>query len=229
MSLIIKGNLDDIYGYACSRQFISKLFSIKDKSCIKKSQSGKIMEFYRVYDSHDLKSIEDMKIPEMIGSQLESYNITMETTHEIIQREPMSFIVKYTSILKKPEYLYSMIGDAKIVLYVQFTINPLDNDLVVVHFNEKMVNANEIDNDDLILNASTNDVISNIYQRDKLVFNEGIIHLSETIFGKQILNEVILPFVNTVYNTVFNVIKDIFMKRLVKFITKKGLEIYKKK
>lgn len=229
MSLIIKGNLDNIYGLACSRQFISKLFVIKDKSCIKKLQSGKIMEFYRIYDSQDLKSIEDMKIPAIISNQLESYTVTMETTHEIIQHTPTSFIVKYRSILKKPEYLYSMIGDAKIVLYVQFSVNPTDQDLVVVHFNEKMVNANEVDNDDLILNASSNDVISNIYQRDKLIFNDGIIQLSETIFGKQMLNEVILPFVNAVYSAVFNVVKEIYMKRLMKFISKKGLEIYKKK
>lgn len=229
MSLIIKGNIDDIYGFVCSRQYICKLFAIKDKSSIRKTHSGKFLEFSRVYDSQDLKIIENLKIPEMIGNKLDSYNITMETEHHIIKHTPTSFIVKYSSILKKPEYLYGMIGDAKIILYVQFTVNPLDKEMIVVHFNEKMVNANEVDDDELILNTSTNDVISNIYQRGKLVFNENIIQLSETIFGTQMLQDVILPFIDTVYNTVFNVMKDVYIKRLMKFISKKGLEIYKKK
>lgn len=229
MSLIIKGKIDDIYDLICSRQSICKLFAISDKSCIRKTQSGKLMEFSRIYDSQDLKIIENLKIPEMIGNKLDSYNITMQTEHKIIQRTSSSFIVKYSSILRKPEYLYGMIGDAKIILYAQFTVNPSDKDLVVVHFNEKMVNANEVDSDDLILNVSNNDIISNIYQRGKLVFNDNIIQLSETIFGKQMLNDVILPFVDTVYNTVFDVVKDVYIKRLMKFISRKGLEIYKKK
>ena len=233
MSLIVHAKLNDIYDHISSKKFISKIFLLENKANIHKHNNGTIIKFNRVYNYKDLHNIETVTVPDNISSLIETnmqnIQIIMETTHEIIKHTPNCFIVKYTSILRQPEYVYNFLGETKIILYVQFNVNTKDPNLTVVHFNKKLVHPSEIDDDTIIIDASSNDIITNIYQQDKLHISESIISISETLLGHNLVHDFIIPFINNIFNTVFGILQDVYVLRFIKYMTKKKIEIYKKK
>lgn len=233
MSLIIKADLNDVYNIICSRNFISKVFAIPDKSNIVRINGKEKIQFNRLYTKDDLNEIESFQIPEnvkaYVGGQIEGFGVMMETYHEVIKKTKTCFIIKYSSILKKPDYVYQVIGNTKIVTYVEISVNQKDNQYLVVHSNKKVVSPSETDDDTLMLNASKNDVVNDMDNQYKLVISEHIIRFSETIFGESMFNDVIMPFVHTMYNTVFDLIEDVYFKRFIKYFSKKHIEILKKK
>ena len=233
MSLMIHAKLDDVYKLVCSRHFIYKIFQLADKSTIVKHSSENI-SFKRMYNHKDLDMVKGITeipigITNIIESNLTNVNIIFDSTHEVIKHTDNIFIIKYISVLKEPSYIYQIIGNTKVILYVQFTINKNDPNMTVVHFNKKFVNASEQDDDSIILNASNSDIITNIYQQDKLYINDNLIRLSETILGHDLIQNIIIPTINGLFNTIFSILQDVYTIRFIKYMTKKGIEIYKKK
>jgi hypothetical protein len=98
-----------------------------------------------------------------------------------------------------------------------------------VHFNKKLVNANEQDDDEVIIDADNSDVISNIYQQDTLQINSSIVSISETLLGYNLVHDFVIPFINNIFNTSFGILKDVYILRFIKYMSKKNIEIYKKK
>lgn len=233
MSLIINMTLDQAYDMVCSRKFIHKLFLTADKSGIKKHDNGKRITFLRQYDHKDIKNIEGVEVPEnfttFIETNMTHLHIVMETEHQIIKHTDNCFIVKYTSILQKPEYVHSILGNTKIILYSQYTTNTNDPNMTVVHFNKKLLNSGEEDDDSCIINADNDDVITHIYQQDTLKIDKGLISISETLLGSNLVHDFIIPFINNVFNTTFNFIQEVYTSRMIKFMSKKNIDIYKKK
>lgn len=233
MSLMLHLPLDNVYNIVCSRAFVAKIFLLPDKSSVKKHEGGKRINFHRIYNYKDLYNIENITVPDnftsLIETNLQNIDLIMESEHKIIKKTDTSFVIKYTSILTKPDYLYSILGDTKIILYVQFTQNTKDKEMTVVHFNKKLVNANEPDDDDAIINAENHDVITNIYQQDTLQINSSILSLSETLLGYNFVHDFIIPFINNIFNTSFGILKDVYVVRFIKYMSKKNIEIYKKK
>lgn len=233
MSLMVHTDLENLYDIVCSRNFVHKIFLVQDKTSIKKHDNGRHINFHRIYNYNDLYNIENITVPDnftsMIESNLKSVDIEMETNHQVIKKTDTSFIVKYTSILKKPEYVYGILGNTKIILYVQFSQNKKDKSMTVVHFNKKLVNANEQDDDEVIIDADNSDVISNIYQQDTLQINSSIVSISETLLGYNLVHDFVIPFINNIFNTSFGILKDVYILRFIKYMSKKNIEIYKKK
>lgn len=226
MSLIIKADIDDIFKIMTSRSFVSKVF-ICDKSDINKENGT--MFFDTVFTSSDLHAIENVKLPAFFGDHFDGYKVSLVTTHYVIKQEKDCFIIKYTSVLKETDILYKLLGRTMIVLYVSIHVNPIDNSLLTCHINRKLLRYDSVDDDSLILNTNSNDIINNIYQHDKIEINENIVNVTETLFGKDIVQNSILPFINSLYNTLFDIIIDQYKHQFVKFFTKKKIEIYKKK
>ena len=226
--------LSNIYDIVCSKHFIQKIYIIQDKSNIKKYDDENKIVFKRIYNYKDLNNLNHvLEVPQNITSIIEtnlsSLDIVFETVHEVIKKSDTNFIIKYTSILREPSYVHQILGDTKIILYAQFTMNKNDPNMTVIHFNKKLVNASEVDDDDLILNAGHNDIITNIYQQDTLHINEHILNMSETFLGYKLVHEIIIPTINTVFKTSFDVLQDIYVLRFIKYMSKKNIEIYKKK
>jgi hypothetical protein len=230
---MIHAKMSEIYEMVCSKKFIIKVFAIDDKNNIKKYENGKKITFDRPYNYKDLYAIESIKVPDnfttMIENNLNNVELYMYTEHEIIKHTDTSFIVKYTSILKKPDYINAMLKNTKIILYVQFKTNTRDPNMTVVHYNKKLLNADEEDNDSLIIDASNNDIITNIYQQETLKINESIISISETFLGHNFVHDFCIPFINNIFNTSFSILQDVYTVRMMKYMSKKNIEIYKKK
>jgi hypothetical protein len=233
MSVIVSLPLNAVYDMVCSKKYISKIFLLEDKNVIKKYDNGKRITFNRPYDHRDLQKLDAVKVPDnftsLIESNLANVKLEMETEHEVIKHTESCFIIKYTSILKKPDYVHHILGNTKIILYAQFTVNTKDHNMTVIHFNKKMVNANGIDDDSCILNTDHNDIISNVYQQDTLQINEGLVSVAETLLGYNFVHDFIIPFINSIFNTSFEILQDIYTMRLIKYVSKKGIDVYKKK
>lgn len=233
MSLIVKMKLEDVYDVVCSKKFIHKLYLTADKQSIKKHNNGELIYFSRTYNYTDLHKIDGIAVPEnlmsFIETNLQSIQITMDTEHKIIKHNDNGFIVKYTSILKKPEYVYSILKDTKIILYVQYTRNTNDPNMTVVHFNKKLLNANDEDDDCCIVDAGNDDVITHIYQQDTLEINPSLISISETFLGHNFVHDIVIPVINNIFNTSFSILQDVYTLRMIKYMSKKGIDIYKKK
>ena len=235
MSIIINSDIETLYETFTSRNFISKIFSIDNKENIKKKQNGKHMVFQRVYTSKDIQEENEIKLPEnfanVLGNKaMENINITFETTHNVIHRDDKSFVVKYMSILKKPEYIYSITGDCEIMIYACLSKNPKDDNLIVVNIFKKFVNLHEECDDTPYISFLSNDVFSNVFEQNKGVFiPENIVKLSEAIFGTTMFNEIVLPFVNNLFDVSLETIHDVYVSRLIKYFSRKNIEIYKKK
>ena len=235
MSIIIKSDLESLYETFTSRNFVSKIFCIENKDDIKKKSNGKHMIFQRIYTSEDVKAENEIKLPDNIANllgnkSLESINLGFETYHDVIHHDKKSFVVRYTNILKKPEYIYSITGDCKVLIYACLSINPKDENLIIVNIFKKFVNLYEEHDDSPYVSFSTNDVLSNVFeQNNKIFIPENITKLSEAIFGATMFNEFVLPFVNNLFDTSLQTIHDVYVSRLIKFFSKRKIEIYKKK
>jgi hypothetical protein len=206
---------------------------IQDKSSIRKESDDKIY-YRRVYNHKDLNAVNSIiDIPDnfvnIIHTNLNNIDVTFDSSHEVIKNTDTNFIIKYTSILKEPMYIQQLMSNTKIILYVQFTTNKNDPNMTVVHFNKKLVNAQETDDDDVIINASQNDIITNIYQQNTLRINDNIIRFSETILGHSLVHDFIIPTINSVFNMSFSILQDVYTVRFIKYMTKKNIELYKKK
>lgn len=232
MSLMINLEIDKIHEIVCSKSFISKIYLIQDKSTI--TNKGKKIVFRRPYTSHDLDKLEGViHIPEnisnIIENKLKNVNIVMETEQEIIKHTDKCIIVKYSSVLKEPEYINKIVGNIKIILYVQFQINKNNNKMCVVHFSKKLLNNGDIDDDSVIIDTSCNDIITNKYQQKDLKINENIINLTEQFLGHSMVHDIIIPTINNVYHSSFDAMQDIYISRFIKYMSKKNIDIYKKK
>lgn len=226
MSLIIKANINDIFKSMISKSFVSKVF-LCDKSTV--HRDGDVMYFDTNFTSSDLHAIEGMKLPAFFGDRFEGYKVSLITSHYVIKKTDDSFIIKYTSVLKESDILYKLIGKTTIVLYISIHINPQDNTLLTCHMNRKLLKYNEEDDDSIILNTDKIDVMNNLYKYDKIEINENIVNVTETLFGKDIVQNSILPFINSLYNTMFDLILDQYKVQFIKYFTKKQIELYKKK
>jgi len=228
-SLIVKENIDNIYNTICSRNFVKYIFDI-DKSVIVKETDENI-KFERVFTSKDLVELENLRLPSFIGDRFDGFCCTFETFHKILRYDSSSIVVKYTSVLRKPDYLYNLLGETKIILYVTFNVNKKDTSYTTVNINRKLLNSysNIEDDDTLILDNTSNDILTNIYQQDKIVLQDNIVSLSESLFGKDIFHNVIMVFINTLYNAIFDIIQDTYVHKFIKFFSKKQIEVYKKK
>lgn len=226
MSLIIKANINDIFKTMTSRSFVSKVYCCSKADI---NRNDDTMYFDTIFTSSDLHAIEGMKLPTFFGSRFEGYTVSLVTTHSVIKRTDDCFVIKYVSVLKKTDMLYKLIAGTKIVLYISVHINPLDNTLLTLHIHKKLIRDNGIDDDSLIINTSANDVMNNIYQYDKIEINENILNVTETLFGKDIVHNSIIPFIDSLYNTLFDIIIDQYRVQFIKYFTKKHIEVYKKK
>lgn len=233
MSLIVNMKLDQLYDIICSRKFIHKIYLTEDKTSIKKWDNGKRITFTRQYDHKDLKNIEAVEVPEdfskFVENNMKHIHIIMSTEHKIIKHTEKCFIVKYTSILTKPEYVHSILGNTKIILYIQFTTNINDPNMTVVHFNKKLLNSADEDDDSCIIDADHDDVITHIYNQDTLKIDKGLISISETLLGHNLVHDFVIPFINNIFNTSFSFIQEVYTSRFIKIMSKKGIDIYKKK
>lgn len=233
MSVIVSLPLNSVYEMVCSKKYISKIFLLEDKNVIKKYDNGKKIVFNRPYDHSDLHRLDAVKVPDnftsLIETNLANVKLEMETVHEIIKQTDNCFIIKYTSILKKPDYVQHILRNTKIILYAQFTVNTKDPKMTVIHFNKKLVNANCEDDDTCIINTDHNDIISNVYQQDKLQINEGLVSIAETLLGYNFVHDFVIPFINSIFNTTFSILQDIYVVRFIKYVSKKGIDVYKKK
>lgn len=227
-TLTIKTDIQCIYQTLCSKSFIKYVFHIEKDEINKESDES--ISFNRVFTNKDLVELENLKLPSFIGDRFDGFFCTIETTHTILKYDETSIILKYSSVIKKPDYLYNMLKNTQIVLYVILNINKNDNSFITMNFNRKLVNNEEDveEYDNAIINNSS-DFITNIYQKDEIKLQENIVNISESLFGKDMFHNVIMSFINTLYNTIFDIIEETYKTRIIKYFTKKNIEIYKKK
>lgn len=230
MSLLIHANINDIKSIVCSKAFIAKMYLLENKNDIKRVKGTERIEFRRTYSHNDIENIKQLppNISSIIHANLSSIEIVMHTTHEVIKHTESNLVIKYTSILAEPEYVCSILGRTKIILYVQFSKNRNDENLSVVSFIKKIVNQNDTDDDTAVLDAGNNDIVSNVFQDNVLKIDANIIGFAEMFIGHDVLHSFLLPTVNNVFNTTFDAIQDIYTKRFIKYMTKKKIDIYKK-
>lgn len=229
MTLLVHIDIKKIQDIVCSKNFLYKIYLLEDKNNIQKIENG--YKFTRKYNHNDINKIENIpnNISQLIHSNLSNIEIRMETLHETLKSTDNCLIVKYSSILIEPDYINKILGNTKIILYVHFSKHKTDDDKCIVHFHKKIVNANEEDDDNMILDYNNNNVISNIFQENLLKIDSNILSLSEMFLGHDTLHNFILPTINNIFNTAFDAIQDIYIKRFIKYLSKKNIEVYRKK
>lgn len=230
MSLLIHASIDDIHKMVCTKGFLTKMYLLKDKNEVKRIKDTESMKFKRRYTHDDIENIQQLppNISSIIHTNLSSIEILMETIHEVLVRTADTLVIKYTSVLAEPEYVRNILGNTKIILYVRFSKNRNDENLSIVSFIKKIVNANDIDDDSAVIDSNNNDIVSNVFQDNVLKIDSNIVGFVEMFTGHDVMHTFILPTVNNIFNTTFDAIQEIYTKRFVKYVTKKKIEIYKK-
>lgn len=236
MSLIIESSLDTLYQVVSSKSFVKAIFSMKDKEGIKKSCDGNKMVFDRLYNVKELENVDELKdiqIPENITTMMEKHlghiNIIFSTTQEIIHSDDNGFLIKYTSILTQPEFIYTIVGSARLILYVRMSVNKNDPEKITIHWIKRFVNVDTEIDDNLVLNMNSNNIIDNVFEDESLKINESVVKMSETFLGKEMVQECVLPYINKLFQDALNVIQDTYVSKLLQYLSKKHFKIYKKK
>jgi len=165
----------------------------------------------------------------MIEKHLGHIDVVFSTTHEVIKHDEEGFVIKYTSILTQPDFIYKIVGCAKLILYVSMTINKQDPNKVTIHWIKRFVNVDTEVDDNLVLDKYNNNIIHNIYEDEQLKINESLVKMSETFLGRELIQECVIPYINKLFHDALNVIQNTYVTKLMNFLSRKNIKIYKKK
>jgi len=231
MSLIINSKIEHFNKILNSKKFLSHIFRT-NKDAIKKNTDGTFL-LNITYSYEDVATRYNLQlpshVPEILLNTVRNINIVMSTTSTIIKNTEDTIIVKYSSEIKEPDFLLNIVGNTRLILYVQFSINTKDPNMTTVHFNKKFINSGEPEDDSNIIDINNNNIITNIYQQDHIKFNENLIMLSESFLGKNFVQNIAIPLINGLFNETFKFMQDKYIKRFIKYLSKKNIEIYTKK
>ena len=229
--LIVKSDIKNIYQIFTSTDFISKIFSLNKKEINKENEK---IEITKIYSTDELDSaidynkyIDNPIIIEQI-KKLKKFKteIELKILQEIIEYNEESLIIKYICNIDKPGYIKSMLSNQTTIYYLKIYPMEDNNELLMLYTYRKFIPCELLDsyNDNFILNNK--DVLNNDQEYNKIVINPGLLLTAYTILGEEMVKEIILPSIYSIFD---EFIDKYLHKRIKKCLKKRDILIYSKK
>lgn len=226
-SLLIESDINTIYKLFSTEKFINKIFIIdsNEKNKVTKEDDNTfiIEKIYSIKDVEKFCTFSDY-INENVIPKVSKMEFYVKIIKKFIHITDNEIIIKYITSIDKPYYIKNIIANQYTIYYVKVSNTEKEGLLSLTYYRKfvEIDDHNEINNDSIVFD---NDLLTINEENDKIKLNQTLIMSVSALLGKEILDDVIMPFVYTFYDDFINKFVN---KRIKKYLTKKKINVYSK-
>lgn len=227
--LLIESDIDTIYKIFSTQKFINKIFAINsnEKNKITKEDDNTFI-IDKIYNMKDIEKVCTFSdyINEKIIPKIEKMEFNVKIIKKIIIHNENQIIIKYITSIDKPYYIKKLISNQYTVYYVKIAKTDDEKMLSLTYYRKfvQIGDDNQLNNDSIVLDDEKN-IVSEDDDNNNIILNPTLVLSVSTLIGKEILDDVIMPFVYTFYDDFINKFVN---KRIKKFLTKKKIIVLSK-
>ena len=225
--MIIKTDLDNLKKYFNSNKFITKVFDINENDKVEKINDNDVIikKYFNV--EYLQKQLEFNKyISNNLIPKIKNINVELILEKKLIYDTDDLLIYKIIAYIDKPSYIKTLLADQSTVYYIKIYPKEDDKSLKVLSYIRKFIPSDDplIDNDDYIIN---DDITMEDYSKyDKINFSDTLLFTANTFLGEDIVNDIIIPFIYSIFDDFIN---KVINKRIKSYLKKKEIEVYSNK
>lgn len=226
-SLLIESDINTIYKLFSTEKFINKIFIIdsNEKNKVTKEDDNTfiIEKIYSIKDLEKICTFSDY-INENVIPKVSKMEFYVKIIKKFIHITDNEIIIKYITSIDKPYYIKNIIANQYTIYYVKVSNTEKEGLLSLTYYRKfvEIDDHNEINNDSIVFD---NNLLTINEENDKIKLNQTLIMSVSALLGKEILDDVIMPFVYTFYDDFINKFVN---KRIKKYLTKKKISVYSK-
>lgn len=226
-SLLIESDINTIYKLFSTEKFINKIFIIdsneKNKVTKEDDDTFIIEKIYSIKDLEKICTFSDY-INENVIPKVSKMEFYVKIIKKFIHITDNEIIIKYITSIDKPYYIKNIIANQYTIYYVKVSNTEKEGLLSLTYYRKfvEIDDHNEINNDSIVFD---NNLLTINEENDKIKLNQTLIMSVSALLGKEILDDVIMPFVYTFYDDFINKYVN---KRIKKYLTKKKINVYSK-
>lgn len=226
-SLLIESDINTIYKIFSTEKFINKIFIIdsNEKNKVTKEDDNTfiIEKIYSIKDVEKFCTFSDY-INENVIPKISKMEFYVKIIKKFIHLTENEIVIKYITSIDKPYYIKNMIANQYTIYYVKISNTEKEGLLSLTYYRKfvEIDDETELNNDSIVFD---NDLLTINEENDKIKLNQTLIMSVSALLGKEILDDVIMPFVYTFYDDFINKFVN---KRIKKYLTKKKINVYSK-
>ena len=228
LPLIIETDIDNLYNIYTSNDFIKKLFSLSSNEI--KNYDNKI-EINKIYTSDELNNILNYSkyiSNKLIINQIENLKkfkteLELNIIQEVIKKDNNSLIIKYICNIDKPGYIKTLLSNQSTIFYIKINKMEKNNNLLIQYTYRKFIPCELMNNynDEFILEERN--ILNNNSEYNDIIINQGLLLTANTILGEELVKEIIIPSIYTIFEEFIEKPLD---KRIKKILKKKNIKIF---
>lgn len=222
--MLLKTDLNTIKKYFNSIKFTSKIFDFNENDNIKKlDDDGNKYLIVKKFDVEYLKQFITFNdyINNNIIPKIKDIIIELKVEKTLIYESSEKLIYKFICYIDRPNYIKKLLADQCTVYYIKAYPNKENTDYISLNYTRKFIDSNdpELENDE--------DIISNNYvniddKYNKIKFNSGLLLTASAFLGEEVINDIIIPFIYTIFDEFIN---KVLNKRIKHNLRKKNIEV----
>lgn len=222
--MLLKTDLNTIKKFFNSIKFTSKIFDCNENDNITKldENNNKIL-IVKKFDVEYLKQFITFNnyINDNIIPKIKDIIIELKVEKTLIYESSEKLIYKYVCYIDKPNYVKKLLADQCTVYYIKIYPNKENTDYISLNYTRKFIPSNdpELENDDDII---SNNFVNIDDKYDKIQFNSGLLVAAKTFFGEEVINDIIIPFIYTIFDDFIN---KVLNKRIKHNLKKKNIPV----
>ena len=222
--MLLKTDLTTVKKYFNSTKFISKIFDFNENDNITKiDDNGNKYLIIKKFDVEYLKQFITFNdyINNNIIPKIKDIIIELNIEKTLIHESSEQLIYKFVCYIDKPNYVKKLLADQCTVYYIKAYPNKENTEYISLNYTRKFIPSNdpELENDEDIIN---NNFVNIDDKYDKIQFNSGLLVAASAFLGEEVINDIIIPFIYTIFDEFIN---KVLNKRIKHNLKKKNIEV----
>lgn len=222
--MLLKTDLTTVKKYFNSIKFTSKIFDFNENDNITKiHDNGNKYLIVKKFDIEYLKQFITFNdyINSNIIPKIKDIIIELNVEKTLIHESSDQLIYKFVCYIDKPNYVKKLLADQCTVYYIKAYPNKENTEYISLNYTRKFIPSDdpELENDEDIIN---NNFINIDDKYDKIQFNSGLLVAASAFLGEEVINDIIIPFIYTIFDEFIN---KVLNKRIKHNFKKKNIEV----
>lgn len=222
--MLLKTDLTTVKKYFNSTKFTSKIFDFNENDNITKlDNDGNKYLIVKKFDIEYLKQFITFNdyINNTIIPKIKDIIIELKVEKTLIYESSEKLIYKFICYIDKPNYVKKLLADQCTVYYIKAYPNKENTDYISLNYTRKFIPSDdpELENDEDII---SNNFVNIDDKYDKIQFNSGLLLTASAFLGEEVINDIIIPFIYTIFDEFIN---KVLNKRIKHNLRKKNIEV----
>lgn len=222
--MLLKTDLITVKKNFNSTKFISNIFDLNDNDNITYINDN--INKNLIVKKFDIEYIKKFitfnnYINNNILPRIKDIIIELNIEKTLIHESSEQLIYKFVCFINKPNYIKKLLADQSTVYYIKAYPNKENTEYISLNYTRKFIPSDdpELENDEDIIN---NNFVNIDDKYDKIQFNNGLIIAASAFLGEEVINDIIIPFIYTVFDEFIN---KVFNKRIIHYLKKKKIDV----